>query len=364
VPPPDAEPRSPLPHRTASRAFPVLDPEGAVAPRPPEDVQACVVDCALYRDGRRHGGRVPLEDALAQAEAAEEGFAWIGLHDPAPVVLRVVGEHFRLHVLAVEDAVHAHQRAKLDVYGDVLFCVLKTARYVPEDEHIDIGELMVFVGERFVVSVRHGEASPLDGVRADLEARPDLLGIGPSAVLYGIVDRVVDDYALVIDALSQDVDEIETEVFSGQSNPAERIYRLKREVLEFKRAVQPLLEPVQRLAARQTGLPLDPRTIDHFRDVSDHLVRDAERVAAFDELLTGVLHANLAQIAVRDNRDMRRISAWVAIIAVPTMVFGLYGMNFRHMPELEWRFGYPLVLLAVAAACALLFRKFRRAGWL
>ena len=187
-----------------------------------------------------------------------------------------------------------------------------------------------------MVTVRHGEGSPLHDVRLDLEAHPDLLGIGPSSVLYAIADRIVDDYLAVIDGIAVDVEEVEAEVFSGAgSNPAERIYRLKREVLEFRRAVTPLIAPMQRLSSKQAGLPLDPRTEEYFRDVHDHLVRDAERIAGFDELLTNVLQANVAQITMRDNQDMRRISAWVAIIAVPTMVFGLYGMNFEHMPELQ-----------------------------
>lgn len=265
----------------------------------------------------------------------------------------------------MEDAVHAHQRPKLEVFGDTLFVVLKTARYVDSEELIEIGEVMVFVGPRYVVTVRHGQASPLHDVRLDLEAHPDLLGIGPSSVLYAVADRIVDDYAGVIEGLAVDVEEVEGEVFSVHStNAAERIYRLKREVLEFKRAVTPLVGPMQRLATKQAGLPLDPRTGDYFRDVQDHLVRDAERIAAFDELLTGVLQANLAQLTVRDNQDMRRISGWVAIIAVPTMVFGLYGMNFTYMPELTWRFGYPLVLLTVIIVCAALYRSFKRSGWL
>jgi magnesium transporter len=215
------------------------------------------------------------------------------------------------------------------------------------------------------VTVRHGEGSPLHDVRLDLEAHPDLLAIGPSSVLYAVCDRVVDDYATVIEGFAEDVEELEAEVFSGSStNLAERIYRLKREVIEFRRAVTPLTTPMQRLASRQTGLPLDPRTGEYFRDVHDHVVRDSERIAAFDELLGGVLQANLAQLTVRDNQDLRRISAWVAIIAVPTMVFGMYGMNFEHMPELEWTFGYPLVVGVVLAICALLYRQFRRAGWL
>jgi magnesium transporter len=224
---------------------------------------------------------------------------------------------------------------------------------------------MVFAGQRFVITVRHGAASPLHELRQDLEEHPDLLKLGPSAVLYAIADRVVDDYSPVIEGVEDDIGEVEAEVFSGdKSNPAERIYRLKREVVQFRRAATPMIEPMQRLADRNNDLPVDPRTRDYFRDVMDHVVRDADRISAFDELLTGVLQANLAQISVRDNQDMRRISAWVAILAVPTMVFGLYGMNFRHMPELRWEFGYPLVLVTVLVVCAALYRRLKTAGWL
>ena len=340
------------------------------APEPPplseEEIRSAVVDCGLYEGGERLGGRIELESALRKADACHEGFVWIGLHDPSPGVVEAVGEHFELHPLAVEDAVHGHERAKLEVYGgDTLFVVLKTARYVDSEELIEIGEVMVFLGERFVVTVRHGEGSPLHDVRLDLEAHPDLLGIGPSSVLYAIADRVVDDYLAVIDGIAVDVEEVEVEVFSGaSSNPAERIYRLKREVLEFRRAVTALTAPMQRLSTKQAGLPLDPRTGEYFRDVYDHLIRDVERIAGFDDLLTNALHANIAQITMRDNRDMRRISAWVAIIAVPTMVFGLYGMNFEHMPELKWTFGYPLVVAVTLLICAVLYRKFKDTGWL
>jgi magnesium transporter len=329
------------------------------------DVGAAVVDCTLYDSGERQGGRIELESALRKADGCEDGFVWIGLHDPTPDVVEAVGEHFELHPLAVEDAVHAHQRPKLELFDDSLFVVLKTARYVDSEELVEIGEVMVFLGRRFVVTVRHGEGSPLHDVRLDLEAHPDLLGIGPSAVLYAIADRIVDDYAEVIEGLAVDIEEIEADVFTdAPGNPVERIYKLKREVLEFKRAVTPLIPPIERLAAKQTGLPVDPRTEEYFRDVYDHLVRDADRVQGFDDILNGVLQANLAQVALRDNRDVRRISAWVAILAVPTMVFGLYGMNFATMPELQWRYGYPAVLAVVAVACVLLYRAFKRAGWL
>jgi magnesium transporter len=361
----------PLPRRIPVRRGAGGNGAGTVhapAPEPlsEEEIRSAVVDCGLYDAGQRLGGRIELESALRKADACQDGFVWIGLHDPSPGVVEAVGRHFELHPLAVEDAVHAHQRAKLEVLGgDTLFVVLKTARYVDSEELIEIGEVMVFLGPRFVVTVRHGEGSPLHDVRLDLEAHPDLLGIGPSSVLYAIADRVVDDYLAVIDGIAVDVEEVEAEVFSGAgSNPAERIYRLKREVLEFRRAVNPLIAPMQRLASKQAGLPLDPRTQEYFRDVHDHLLRDAERITGFDELLTNALQANVAQITMRDNQDMRRISAWVAIIAVPTMVFGLYGMNFEHMPELKWTYGYPAVVAAVLAICAVLYRKFKDTGWL
>jgi len=323
------------------------------------------VDCGLYEGGQRRGGKIELETALKQASECADGWVWIGLHDPSPEVVETVAEHFDLHPLAVEDAVHAHQRAKLDTYGHSVFMVLKTARYVDPEELVEIGEVMVFVGPQFVVTVRHGEGSPLAEVRKDLEEHPDLLSLGPSSVLYAVADRVVDDYADVIEGFEVDIEEVEAEVFSASgSNPAERIYKLKREVLEFRRAVNPLISPMQRLTDHQTGLPVDPRTRDYFSDVFDHLIRDSERIQSFDEILSNVLQANLAQLTVRDNQDLRKLSAWVAIIAVPTMVVGIYGMNFEHMPELEWRFGYPLVLVVILVVCAALYRRLKRSGWL
>jgi len=357
----------PLPHRRSSGR------DGAEAAArdasgrelTPEEVGSAVVDCGLYDSGERRGGRIELETALKKADACDDGFIWIGVHDPSSAVVEAVGRHFELHPLAIEDAVHAHQRPKLELYGDTLLVVLKTARYIDQEERIEIGEVMVFVGANFVVTVRHGEGSPLHDVRGDLEDHPELLGIGPSAVLYAVCDRIVDDYAVVIDGITLDIEQVETDVFSGgHVSQAERIYRLKREALEFRRAVTPLIAPMQRLSSKQAGLPLDPRTEEYFRDVHDHLLRDAERIAGFDELLTNALQANVAQITMRDNQDMRRISAWVAIIAVPTMVFGLYGMNFEHMPELKWTYGYPAVVAAVLAICAVLYRKFKDTGWL
>jgi len=371
--PSDGAPRSPRPrraapgrsgHEGADQSTPAPDGDAGASPGAAE-IGTAVVDCGLYEDGKRRGGRIELETALQQAAQCSDGFVWIGLHDPSSAAVEAVAEHFELHPLAVEDAVSAHQRAKLDTYGDSMFLVLKTARYVDHEELVDIGEVMIFAGPRFVVTVRHGEGSSLADVRSDLEAQPDLLSLGASSVVYAIADRVVDDYTAVLEGFEDDIDEVETEVFSDAgTNPAQRIYKLKREVLEFRRAVTPLIAPMQRLTGQQSGLPIDPRIRDYFRDVLDHLVRDSERIQSFDEILTGVLQANLAQLSMRDNQDLRKLSAWVAIISVPTMVAGIYGMNFDHMPELQWRFGYPLVLAIILLICVALYRRFKRTGWL
>jgi magnesium transporter len=354
----------PLPRRGSPSR---VDSRGASgAHKGDREIEQAVVDCAFYEDGVRRGdAALQLDEAIEAIEETPEGFVWIGVHNPSKEAVEAVARRFDLHPLAVEDAIHAHQRPKLEMHGDVLFAVLKTARYVDSDELVEIGEVMCFVGPKFVVTVRHGEASPLHGVRTELEEHPTLLGIGPSAVFYAVIDQIVDDYAVVLDGLEIDVSQIEEQVFGGEvrTNPAQRIYRLKREVIEFKRALVPLEPPLQKLADGKVGM-LDPRSREYFADVRDHLLRDGERLHLIDELLTSVLHANLTQLTMQDNKDMRRISAVVAILAVPTMVFGLYGMNFKHMPELNWQYGYPLVLVVTLALCGLLFARFRRAGWL
>jgi magnesium transporter len=322
-----------------------------------------IVDCAVYEHGARRDGPVGLR--AAELAAREKGvFVWIGLHEPTQEEFDSVAREFDLHELAVEDAIKAHQRPKLEVYDGSLFIVLRTARYIDETETVDFGQVLLFVGESFLISVRHGAPSDLHGVRLELEQRRELLRCGPSAALHAIVDRVVDDYAPVIAGIEDDIEEVEEDVFSpGRTNPAERIYELKREVIEFHRAMGPLIEPLRRLAAGEFALIHDDVRA-YFRDVYDHAVRTDERSDGFRELLTGVLEANLAQVAARQNEDVRRISAWVAIVAVPTMVAGIYGMNFEHMPELEWTFGYPLVIGVMLVTCALIYRGFKRAGWL
>jgi len=242
--------------------------------------------------------------------------------------------------------------------------VLKTARYVDPHEVVKLGEILIFLGEGFVITVRHGDTSSLHDVRERLEQNSQLLSHGPGAVLHAIVDKVVDDYGPAIAGLQEDIEQVEEEVFSeARTNAAERIYKLNREVLQFNRATGSLMVPIDKLAAGRYEL-IHPEVRTYFRDVNDHLVRVHEQLESFRDLLTGVLHANLAQVGVRQNEDMRRISAWVAIVAVPTMIAGIYGMNFDHMPELRWTFGYPLALGVMVILCSSLYRYFKRVGWL
>ena len=322
-----------------------------------------IVDCAIYDQGERREEK--LEPRQAYHASREPGaFVWIGLHEPTEEEFDSIQREFELHELAVEDAINAHQRPKLETYGDTVFLVLKTARYIDPKEIVQFGEILVFLGEDFIVTVRHGEATSLKGVREELERRPELLGHGPGAVLHAIVDRVVDDYAPAVSGLEEDIEEVESSVFSSErTNPAERIYRLKRETHEFHRAASPLLEPMDRLTGGRVG-QIHPEVETYFQDVNDHLARVNDRLEAMGDSLTSILQANLAQVTVQQNDDVRRISAIVAIIAVPTMIAGIYGMNFEHMPELKSTLGYPLVLALMLTICLALYRYFRRAGWL
>ncbi|MFJ9816380.1 magnesium/cobalt transporter CorA [Streptomyces sp. NPDC101151] len=330
-----------------------------------------VVKCVTYQDGARVPGCADLVDAVEMVRKSGEGFVWLGLHEPTDSEFAGIAELFDLHPLAVEDAVEAHQRPKLERYGETLFAVFKTVCYVEHEkltatsEVVDTGEIMVFVGEDFVITVRHGRHGSLGPLREELESDPRQLAKGPAAVLHAIADHVVDDYLTVTDAVQADIDQVETDVFSESGARADpgRIYQMKRELLELKRAVVPLGRPIEDLATRPIRV-VDPEIQAYFRDVLDHLMRAKEQIAAFDELLNSILQAHLAQVTVAQNEDMRKITAWAAVIAVPTMVCGVYGMNFDHMPELHWRFGYPLVMGVMATACLTLYRGFRRNGWL
>lgn len=339
-------------------------------PLPAPPASPYVVDCAIYQDGRRLAGDRSYSEAIAEVRERGAGFVWIGLHEPDEQQITGVAETFGLHELAVEDAVHAHQRPKLERYDSTLFMVLKTVRYVANEqlsstsEIVESGELMVFLGRDFVITVRHGKHAGLAQVRGQLEADPEQLALGPAAVLHGIADHVVDSYLEVTEAIQDDIDDIEAEVFAPRTKiDAEQIYLMKREVMELRRAVLPLAKPLQRLAEGYT--PMVPDEVrSYFRNVEDHLTTVSERVGSFDELLTTLVDATLAKITLQQNTDMRKISAWVAIISTPTMIAGLYGMNFEEMPETDWAFGYPVTLLVMLIACTVLFKIFRRNKWL
>ena len=332
-----------------------------------------IVDQAVYRDGRRR----PCGDLSDELEGLRVGghpqdFLWIGLKDPTDEEFDLVNDELKLHPLAVEDAVKGNQRPKVELYDNTIFVVLKTLRYLEETSDIETGEVMVFLGDRFVVTVRRGEANPLALVRHRLEADPDKLRHGEIAVLHAVMDSIVDNYVLIDSELQTDLEEIEQAVFSG--NPevdSQTIYRLKREVLEYKRAAVPLAAPLRMLhdGSRSPVPSKEVRLL--MRDVADHLLRVIDHVESYDRLLTDVLNAHLAQlsvqqaqISVQQNSDMRKISAWVAIAAVPTMIAGIYGMNFQHMPELSHVWGYPAVLTVMLVTCLALYRAFRRSGWL
>lgn len=322
-----------------------------------------IVDCALYAGGlRQHAGPIPLEEAAGRCK--ENGsFAWVGLKEPSEEELERVGEAFGLHELALEDAQSAHQRPKLEDYEGSLFVVLRTARYDDAREEVDFGEIHLFVGASYVIAVRHGEASELVSARERLEEHSDLLGAGPGAVVWAIVDKVVDDYAPVVAGIDNDIEEVEDEIFGQRSDSTQRIYFLKREVIEFHRAVRPLLAPLEGLEyGAQPGVSDELRR--YFRDVHDHARRIDEQVTGQRELLTSILEANLALLGVKQNEVIRGISAWAAIIAVPTFLASIWGMNFDHMPELAEGWGYPAALVLMLVAVVSLYRGFRRAGWL
>ena len=328
-----------------------------------------IVDCALYADGRREP--VNLATAVSRARTRPDSFVWLGLHEPTHDEFDDLALYFAPHPLAIEDAINAHQRPKLDIYDECLFMVLKTLRYDEDTLEIETGEIMLFTGDNFIVTVEHGHSDALAVARKRLEGMPELLRDGPSSVLYGISDAVVDSYEEIGEAVGQDLEELERKVFASEGGvEAARIYALKRQVLEFRHAVMPLGQPMRVLTgARLQGIhgEMEP----YFRDVGDHLARVTERVEAFDSLLTDILAANLAQISIaqndearQQNEDTRRISAWVAIVAADTVITGVYGMNFDYIPELHFRYSYFICLAVMLAIDVSLYLQFRRSGWL
>ena len=325
-----------------------------------------IVDSALYRDGARVRVDCHKEDLGAvRDQARDEGdFVWVGLHEPDEAELNRVAEVFTLHPLAVEDALKAHQRPKLERYDNNLFMSLKTLWYVDEDDAVETGEINMFIGENYIVSVRHGKGAELHSARLDLEERQAVLGHGPSAVVYAICDRVVDAYEHVAAELEEDVDEVEASVFSpNRTSDSQRIYVLKRELAEMRRAVSPLRDPMGRFANGSVPL-IAENAAPFFRDVADHLLRVSESIETLDSLLSTAFDAHYASISIQQNEDMRKISAWAAIAAISTLVAGVYGMNFTWIPELHWHFGYFYALALMVGASTFLWRQFKKSGWL
>nr|WP_137723105.1 magnesium and cobalt transport protein CorA [Prescottella subtropica] len=380
--------RSILPRRSAGTADDTVSPEHSMAPRQPGPVppsrvsgpvavEPSVVNSAVYRDGRRIASPATLAEALESLPDASS-MAWIGLYRPDDAQLNAAAKQFDLHELAVEDAIVAHQRPKLERYGDTLFVVLRAARYLDESESVDFGELHIFCGPTFVLTVRHSESPDLSNVRHRMENDPDLLGLGPEAVLYAILDAVVDGYAPVVAGLQNDIDEIETEVFSGDPMVSRRIYELSREVIEFQRATKPLLGMLRALSAGFDKYQTDEELQKYLRDVTDHATTVVERVDGFRALLANILTVNATLVSQAQNEEMRnmteasyaqneeikKISSWAAILFAPTLIGTVYGMNFDNMPELHWGGGYPFALMLMFLTCFSLYRIFKRRGWL
>ncbi|MFD3928217.1 magnesium and cobalt transport protein CorA [Streptomyces sp. NPDC058614] len=362
---------------------PAAPPAQPPAPRPdppsPEPAEAgSVVQAALYRDGVRVSTPESLSDTFRELREQPDGMAWIGLARPTEAELLSLAAEFDLHPLAVEDAMEAHQRPKLERYGETLFVVLSAARYLDALEEVDFGELHVFVGPDFVITVRHGAAPDLSAVRRRMEDTPELLKLGPEAVLYAILDSVVDGYVPVVTGVQTDIDEIETEVFRGDPAVSRRIYELSREMVEFQRATRPLVGMLHALMAGFAKYRTDEELQRYLRDVADHVTHTSERVDGFRQALTDILTVNatlvtqqqnaemraLAEAGFEQNEEIKKISSWAAILFAPTLVGTIYGMNFDHMPELHWALGYPFAILLMAVVCTSLYVIFKRKDWL
>ncbi len=348
-------------------------PERSMDPRPERVVPdaGSLVDCAIYVDGHRLHSPQTLVDTYRALRDEPQGMAWIGLYRPDEEQLLFLAQQFGLHELAVEDAIVAHQRPKLERYGDTLFVVLRPAQYLDAIEEVDFGELHVFVGRDFVITVRRSETPDLAGVRRRMESDPELLARGPEAVLYAIFDAVVDGYAPVVAGLQNDIEEIEAEVFLGEAGVSRRIYELSREVVEFQRATRPLMRIPDALVAGFEKYDIDEELRSYLRDVTDHLTTVVERVDGFRLMLQDILTVNATLVTQAQNEEMKaqneevkKISAWAAILFAPTLIGTVYGMNFHHMPELHWYYGYPFALALMVAVCAALYVVFKRRGWL
>lgn len=337
-----------------------------------------MIDSAVYREGRRVASPTTLAETFRRLREEPDGMAWIGLHRPTEPELHSLAAEFNLHPLSIEDALEAHQRPKLERYGDTLFVVLRAARYLDAQEEVDFGELHVFVGPDFLITVRHGAAPDLSTVRRRMEESPELLSLGPEAALYAILDAVVDGYAPVVAGVQNDMDEIETEVFRGDPEVSRRIYELSREMVEFQRATRPLVGMLHALMAGFAKYGTDEELQRYLRDVADHVTHTSERVDGFRQALTEILTVNATRVSQQQNAEMRalaeagfeqneeikKISSWAAILFAPTLVGTIYGMNFEDMPELKWAGGYPFAILLMAVVCVSLYVIFKKRDWL
>jgi magnesium transporter len=322
-----------------------------------------VINCAAYTEGRRIAN-VKVTD-ISQLLLQEDKFVWIGLHEPDEDLLAEAQRQFGLHDLAIEDAHRAHQRPKVESYGDSLFIVLRTAQMEPEHHQVLFGETHFFVGANFMVTVRHGSTISYGQVRNRCESNPQLLRNGPSFALYAVMDAIVDQYFPVIHTLGEELEKVESKVFDGKTNreTITQIHQLKRELLEVKHAISPLIDICTRLI-RFDAMLIKEETKPYFRDIYDHAIRLNEMVDNTRELLTSVLEVNFSLISISQNEVSKRFAGWAAILGVPTMIAGIYGMNFKVIPELSWRYGYPVILCFTVAVCVLLYRHFKRSGWL
>jgi magnesium transporter len=320
-----------------------------------------IVDRAIYVNGQREES--PSLEQIQETARKKAGFAWIGLYEPTREELGTVAREFGLHELAVRDSLRAHVRPKAERYGDTLFVAIKTARYVDEAETVEFGEVHAFVGSNFVVTVRHGKTNELVEVRRRLESRPELLRRGPYAVLYAIMNRIVEDYIPVVNGLANDIDEIEVQVFQTEPNVSRRIYELSREVTRFHQATQPLAGTLGRLIEEESD-DFDMEVQRYLRSLRDRLLRVTDESDAFRQTLQNILSVNLTLVSVNQNDQVKKISAWAAILIVPTLITGIYGMNFDFMPELHWLLGYLYSLVIMLTISLILYRRFKRLGWL
>lgn len=358
----------------ASQPSPSAEPAEQAARNPAH----CIVDAGIYVDGRRVATPTTFDEAFRALKDTPDGFAWIGLHRPGAPEMEILAKEFELNELAVEDTIIAHQRPKLERYEDTLFLVLRAARYVDRTESVQFGEIHAFVGERFVITVRHADTPELEPVRQELEANPEVLRQGPSIVLMRLLDVVVDEYMPVVYGIDNDIDEIDAQVFTGQGGVSKRIYQLTREVIDFQRAVRPVGAIITAMRHDRVFYRADDTMRQQLRDIEDHVMAVNERIESMREALVGVLNLHLAlqtqvsneemrkvsEASLKQAEDARRIAAWAGVLFVPTLVTGIYGMNFDNMPELHWEAGYPLSLVVMFLAALTMWIIFKTQKWL